>query len=89
MIEARSAGPRARQPVHGAPAGRRGRRSRSGPPDASAPAPPHASYRVLVVEDNDDERDMLAGMLSLAGHQVEAAADGLRAIEVARRFLPN
>jgi len=49
----------------------------------------HASYRVLVVEDNDDERDMLASMLSLAGHQVESAPDGLRAIEVAKSFRPQ
>ena len=49
----------------------------------------HASYRVLVVEDNDDERNMLASMLSLAGHQVESAVDGLKAIEVAKSFRPQ
>ena len=32
---------------------------------------------------------MLASMLALAGHQVEAAADGLQAIEAAKRFRPQ
>jgi two-component system CheB/CheR fusion protein len=59
--------------------------------DQPAPAPPPsppvgeaAVARVLIVEDNDDSRQMLQMLLRLDGHQVTAAADGisgLRALE--------
>jgi PAS domain S-box-containing protein len=45
--------------------------------------------RVLIVEDNDDAREMLQTMLELLHHTVRAAADGPTGIKVAREFLPD
>jgi signal transduction histidine kinase/CheY-like chemotaxis protein len=45
------------------------------------PAGPHASFRVLVVDDVAVNRQVAAAMLTKAGHEVEAAADGLEAVE--------
>jgi signal transduction histidine kinase/ActR/RegA family two-component response regulator len=45
--------------------------------------------RILVVEDNDDARVMLATMLELEGHVVRAVADGLGAVECARDWQPE
>lgn len=39
-------------------------------------APPGARLRVLVVEDNDDARQMLAEVLRIEGHEVSEACDG-------------
>ena len=39
------------------------------------------SKRALVVEDNDNERELLAGYLRLSGFEVETAANGLEAIK--------
>jgi CheY-like chemotaxis protein len=45
--------------------------------------------RVLVVEDNHDSADSLAMLLKMWGHDVRVAHDGMRAIEVAREFIPE
>jgi CheY-like chemotaxis protein len=45
--------------------------------------------RILVVEDNDDARVMLAAMLELEGHVVQAVADGLTAVECAGTWAPE
>lgn len=37
-------------------------------------------HRALVVEDNDNERELLAGCLRLSGFDVDTAADGLQAM---------
>jgi signal transduction histidine kinase len=47
------------------------------------------SRHVLVVEDNDDSRRMMAELLRLWGHRAETAADGPEAIDVARRTRPE
>lgn len=39
------------------------------------------SRRILVVEDNDDAREMMETMLSLEGHTVRVAAHGTKALE--------
>jgi carbon storage regulator CsrA len=39
---------------------------------------PH--HRALVVEDNDNERELLAGYLRVSGFDVDTAADGLQAM---------
>jgi CheY-like chemotaxis protein len=50
------------------------------------PAPSQSSSqsrptpRALLVEDNDNERELLAGYLRLSGVQVETAVDGLQAM---------
>jgi PAS domain S-box-containing protein len=45
--------------------------------------------RVLVVEDNEDGREALVTWLTSLGYHVEAAADGERALDVARSFVPE
>jgi CheY-like chemotaxis protein len=45
--------------------------------------------RVLVVDDNPDSAASLAMLLRSAGHTVEVAHDGERAVEAAARFHPN
>jgi PAS domain S-box-containing protein len=45
--------------------------------------------RVLVVEDNDDIRDILAEALRSAGHHVETAADGPAALALLTTFFPE
>ena len=37
-------------------------------------------HRALVVEDDDNERELLAGCLRVSGFDVETAADGLQAM---------
>lgn len=43
---------------------------------------------VLVVDDNEDNRDIYASSLRHKGFAVEVAADGAEAVEVARRLRP-
>lgn len=45
--------------------------------------------RILLVEDNDMNRDMLSRRLVRRGHQVEIAGDGCVALELALRDLPD
>jgi CheY-like chemotaxis protein len=43
---------------------------------------------VLLVEDNADAREALRVLLELDGYEVEVAADGARAVELARAKAP-
>jgi carbon storage regulator CsrA len=46
--------------------------------------------KALVVEDNDNERELLAGLLSLNGFEVDTAGDGLGAlVKLSRHEPPN
>jgi CheY-like chemotaxis protein len=45
--------------------------------------------RVLVVDDHDDARDLLAVIVSGRGYEVETAADGEAAVAEARRSKPD
>jgi CheY-like chemotaxis protein len=45
--------------------------------------------RILVVDDNDDQVESLAMLLSLMGHQVLRASNGSEAIERAVEFKPD
>jgi CheY-like chemotaxis protein len=56
---------------------------------SSAALPPHVRRRVLVVEDNDDAREMLRTMLELQGHEVFEAADGAAGVSMATKFRPE
>lgn len=47
------------------------------------------SLRVLVVDDNQDARDMLRTFLELAGHEVHDAVSGPDAVEKASLILPD
>jgi CheY-like chemotaxis protein len=45
--------------------------------------------KILLVEDNEMNRDMLSRRLARIGHSVVAAADGQQAIEAARTQKPD
>jgi signal transduction histidine kinase/ActR/RegA family two-component response regulator len=55
----------------------------------SAQATPSRSQRVLVVEDNDDGREMLALLLQASSHQVRSAADGRQALAILEGWTPD
>jgi signal transduction histidine kinase len=62
------------------------------PPDAEAPAAqaaPLDGLRVLVVEDNEDLREMMCVLLASRGCAVSSAADGGAALALARNALPQ
>ena len=54
-------------------------------PAPAASAPSSAPLRVLVVEDNPVNRQLIARMLAVLGHQAEAAPDGETALRLASR----
>jgi CheY-like chemotaxis protein len=56
---------------------------------ALEPARAAAPLRILVVEDNQDAREMLRTVLELEGHQVDEAADGLQALQLVGRTKPQ
>jgi len=59
-------------------------------PRADAPAQTKKSaLRVLVIEDNDDTREMLGILLRAEGHEVFEAGDGPSAIRAVRDFQPD
>ena len=47
------------------------------------------SRSILIVEDNDDAREALRMLLELDGYAVEAAAEGLQALEIVRAKDPD
>jgi PAS domain S-box-containing protein len=60
-------------------------------PPAAKPAPVtgQAPRRILIVEDNDDARQMLRHLLELLGHEVHEAEDGVRGLEQALVLRPD
>jgi CheY-like chemotaxis protein/sRNA-binding carbon storage regulator CsrA len=50
------------------------------PAAVSAAAGSEHHHRALVVEDNDNERELLAGVLRVSGFDVDTASDGLQAM---------
>jgi len=58
-------------------------REPSGPP---AGAPRH---RILVVEDNTDNREMIRILLESAGHEVHDTGDGVSGVEAAAQLAPD
>ncbi|NHZ80898.1 response regulator [Massilia sp. CCM 8695] len=44
---------------------------------------------ILLIEDNDDGREMMATMLGAYGYPVRHAADGVQGVQMARSFLPD
>lgn len=48
-----------------------------------------ARQRFLVVDDNEDSASSLAMLLSIDGHEVQVAHDGIAAVEAAERFGPD
>lgn len=63
--------------------------------DQSAPAairiaaPAQSRRRVLLIEDNEDARDMMAALLEMLSCDVMAASNGVQGIELARCALPE
>ena len=53
------------------------------------PVSARAGLRILVVEDNRDVREMLRLQLELDGYEVEEAADGQAAVQMAARVKPD
>jgi CheY-like chemotaxis protein len=51
--------------------------------------PPYGECRVLIAEDNPDAAEMMRLMLSLKGHDVRVAADGMQAVEIVEAFHPH
>jgi len=45
--------------------------------------------RILIVDDNDDSRDILALILGMHGYETIQAADGVEALEQARTYSPR
>ena len=48
-----------------------------------------AARRVLVVDDHRDSANLLAKLLTKAGHETKVAYDGLEAIEAAEQWRPQ
>ncbi|MBK6726879.1 MAG: response regulator [Xanthomonadales bacterium] len=67
-----------------APLSERGDRRR-----VRALAPGQAAQRVLVVDDHDDNRALLAGLLGAVGFEVRTAADGGEALQLWRDWRPQ
>lgn len=59
-------------------------RAAVGAPESAAAGLPLAGLRVLVVEDHDDSRELLADVLATQGADVRVAADGREAMAVVR-----
>jgi CheY-like chemotaxis protein len=57
--------------------------------DAPMPATAAQPLRILIADDNDDGREMLALFLKQNGHQVATAADGPQALAAAAQFKPE
>jgi PAS domain S-box-containing protein len=65
--------------------------ARAAEQDGLRPPEPRATAgtRILVVEDNDDGRQMLAALLEILGYEVESAPDGPQALALVQRFQPR
>ncbi len=56
---------------------------------ATSAVPARPGRRILIVEDNDDAREMLRVQLTQDGHEVHEAADGPTAVEMAAAHVPD
>jgi PAS domain S-box-containing protein len=59
------------------------------PTDEDSVASPREECRVLVAEDNPDAAEMMRVMLSMLGHDVRVATDGVQAVALAEQFDPH
>jgi CheY-like chemotaxis protein len=53
------------------------------------PGVPLPSRRILLVDDNDDARELMAIVLEMHGHKVAMAADGAAGLVRAQDFMPD
>ena len=56
---------------------------------AQAPLVAAKGMKILLVEDNDDSREVMAEMLGLQGHVVRSAPTGWDGVEAAGAFIPD
>nr|MBS0021649.1 PAS domain S-box protein [Gammaproteobacteria bacterium] len=63
--------------------------SQQGTQSGAVAAPPLATRRVLLVDDNPDVAHSLARLMEMLGHETRIAFDGLEAVEVAAVFQPH
>jgi signal transduction histidine kinase/CheY-like chemotaxis protein len=63
--------------------------SATGLPATGVPSAEPAAFTVLLIEDNEDARHMLAAQLEAAGHRVLEAANGPTGVELAREVRPD
>jgi CheY-like chemotaxis protein len=56
---------------------------------ADAAAASREECRVLIAEDNPDAAEMMRVMLSIQGHDVRVASDGMQAVALAEQFDPH
>lgn len=57
--------------------------------DRLSPSEGRSKRRILLVEDNSDALEVLTDLLALWGHEVQAASDGLSAVDTALAMLPD
>jgi signal transduction histidine kinase len=57
--------------------------------DRLTPSEARMKRRILLVEDNSDALEVLTDLLALWGHEVQAASDGLSAVDTALEMLPD
>lgn len=50
---------------------------------------PHTPHKILIVDDDEDIRDLLSYNLSKEGYKVLQASDGVEALEIAKEKLPE
>ena len=55
----------------------------------AGPAAEGTRHRILLIEDNDDAREMLRCTLEMAGHEVYEAADGAAGVALAAKVQPS
>ena len=56
---------------------------------SSAAKPKKGGRKILIIEDNEDNRNTLRALLASLGHDVDVAQDGMLGIERARAFQPE
>src|SRR5438477_4052026 len=58
-------------------------------PKQSAPSVMHSPPRILIVDDNETNRDILMARLGPQGYDLKQAADGEEALAAAKELLPD
>jgi signal transduction histidine kinase len=64
-------------------------RTRTGDLDPLVPSPERHALRIIVVDDNDDARELIAETLQTAGHEVRVAPDGPSGLDLILALRPD